>query len=103
DVEAADHVGVDISARVFDAVAHARLRREVDDDVWRERGDEARHRAVILKHEFMGSEGIGDLAQLGLAAPYQSDVVIWRHAVDARDLVPVPQQAGGDVKTDEAR
>ena len=32
-VEGADEIGIDIGARIFEAVAHAGLRREMDDDV----------------------------------------------------------------------
>ena len=38
-VERADQIGVDIGARVLQAVAHARLRGEMDDDVRLVRGD----------------------------------------------------------------
>ena len=56
DVERADEVGVDVGARVLQAVAHARLRREVDDDLRAERPRDRGEAIAVLQHQHVTRE-----------------------------------------------
>ena len=68
-VEGADDVGVDIGARVLEAVAHPGLRGEMDDDVGLF-GQHQRCRAlVILQHALVQPKSAGSAAASGAAAP----------------------------------
>ncbi len=70
-IEAADEIGVDIGARILEAVANARLRGEMDDDLGLGRLRRARQRRHILEHGDMGAKTV-EARQLGVARLFQS-------------------------------
>ena len=99
-VERADHVGIEIGARVLEAVAHPGLRREVDDHVGRERVRDPVEQRLILQHPLGGGE-IRVLQQHLMPALLQADIVIIRHPVIAVNGEPLGQQQLGQVEPDE--
>jgi len=101
DVEAADDVGVDVGARVLDAVAHAGLGGQVDDGAGPGGGDGGLQGGVVFQQGFGGGE-LGVLAQQGVAGLLQAHVVVVGHAVVAVDGVALVEQQLGQVKADEA-
>ena len=99
-VERPFDIGREIAARRFEAVAHARLRGEMDDGVGAEFGDVLRQPRGIFQHEF-GKAETGVLHQAREAPALQADVVIIRHPVHAPDGDPFVQQEPGEVVADE--
>jgi hypothetical protein len=101
DVEGADDVGADIGPRIFQAVAHPGLGGEMNDDVGTRLDIDLGEALGILQHQLLGGE-MRRLQQDRVTAPFERDVVIGRHAVDADDVVTGLDQPLGHVKADEA-
>ena len=102
DVEGADEVGINICARVFQAVANPGLGREVHDGLRFERRADGGQRGVILQHEdgvLEARVAFEDVA----ASLFQVDVIVGGEAVDAEDLMAVAEQAQRQMEADEAR
>ena len=59
DVEGADQIGVDIAARVLEAVADTGLRGEVDDDIRRRRRGRGPNGAFVFQEADMAGEACG--------------------------------------------
>ena len=91
DVEGADHVRVEIGARILQAVAHARLRGEVDDGVGGKGVDRGVQSFAVLQHRLDRREA-RFLGQDGMASLFDADIVIVGHAVIAADGEPFCQQ-----------
>ena len=87
--------------RVFEAVAHAGLGGEVDDDVGFAELGRLFQRGLVLQHADHGLEAVG-AGKDGVALFLQPDVVIGRHAVEAGDEMAVVEQALGEMEADEA-
>ena len=99
-VERAHQIGVDIGARVFQAVANARLRGQMHDDVGLLRRGDVPHGGIILEHREMRAKRVR-ARQQSVARFLQGHVVIRRHAVEASDEMPVRDQATGEMEADE--
>ena len=99
-VEGADDIAVKVCTRVLKAVAHPGLRGEVDDHLWREIIRHLIEQALILQHAFRGRKSRG-LQQHRVAALFQRDVIVVRHAVIAMHAEAFGQQEAGKMKTDE--
>ena len=99
-VEGADHVAVEIGARVFKAVAHPGLGREMHDHIGREVVRDRVQQLLILQHAF-GHRKIRILQQHRVAALFQRDVIVIRHAVIAVHHEAFGQQEFREVKSDE--
>ncbi len=91
DVKSAHHIGIDISARVFKAVAHTGLCGQMHNHIRRECIGDLIQPGMIFQHHFMRHKS-GVLQQHLMALLFQRDVVIVGHPVHAADLKPVAQQ-----------
>jgi|GEM_PF-5337841 len=100
-VERAGEVGIRIGLRVLEAVAHARLGGEVDDDVGPHPSEEIVEQAGRLQAALHRLEA-GQALKLGVARPLQGDVVVVGEAVEPDDRVPLAQEAPAEVIADEA-
>lgn len=109
EVVEADQVGVDVDVRVVDAVAHAGLGGEVDEDVEavgrEELVDERLVGDVTADEDPAGLRGLRGLLDLPEAILLQLERVVIGHAVDADDrrALRVAQQPRAEVRADEAR
>src|SRR5271166_3720989 len=99
-VEGSDKVGVDIGARIVEAVSHPRLRGEVINGVEAGAIDFAQGREVFEQRVMAAKARV--LLQNRGAAPLEVGIVIGGEAVDSNDLVPIVEQPGGGMKTNEA-
>ena len=99
-VEGADHVGGDIDLRMFQRVAHARLRGQVDHHL-RPRGLHHRTHRRHVRH-VLDVRGEARASQQRMPRLLQRHVVIRHQAVHAMDLVPVIEQSPAGVVADEA-
>ena len=102
DVEGADEIGVDIGARIFEAVANPRLRREMDDHVDGMLFGDLLQRRHIFEHLDIFDEMVR-AAQNFVPCALQGDIVIGRHAVDADDVMSLREQPPREMKADETR
>ena len=100
-VECADHVRFEIGARIFEAVPHPRLRGEVDDYVGFELGADLFQRVDIFEHRFGRRKGVV-LAQHGMAALLDPDIVIVGHPVEAVNPEAFGHEFARQMKPDEA-
>ena len=101
-IEEALHVGIDIGVRIVQRMAHAGLRREMDD-----------MREFVLGEQLRGAVAIGKIVpdeaemvrffELGDARFFQLRIVIRRHAVDADDVAAFGEQTPRDMRADKAR
>ena len=109
EVVEADQVRVDVDVRVVDAVAHAGLGGEVDEDVEavgrEELVDERLVCDVAADEDPAGFRGLRGLLDLPEAVLLQLERVVVGHAVDADDrrALRVAQQPRAEVRADEAR
>ena len=100
---------MDVDVRVVDAVAHAGLGGEVDEDmeaVGREElVDERLVRDVTADEDPAGLRGLRGLLNLPKAVLLQLERVVIGHAVDADDrrALRVAQQPRAEIRADEAR
>ncbi len=101
-VEEAQQIGFRVGMRVGERIAHAGLRRHVDDVARLERGEQAGGRLAVGEVEAAEVEA-GKPCQLGEAGFLEGRVVIVVDAVDADDGDALLEQPAGDVKADEAR
>ena len=101
EIEGADDVGVDIGARVLDAVAHAGLGREMDRDLGRGLGHTAGEPRGVLEHQLAGGE-FRKLSENLMAPALERLVVIGGDAVDPQHRVPIGEQAPRQMEADEA-
>ena len=99
-VEGADDVAVDIFARGFKGIAHPGLCREVDDHLGFKGVGHAVQRIAVLQLRLDGGE-VRVLQQDLVAALFQADVVIVRHAVKALHPKAFVQQQPRQMKADE--
>ena len=99
-IEGPGEIGVEIGARILEAVAHARLRREVIDGV-KPRAIGRLQPREILKQQFVAPEVL-ILLQNRMTAPLQLRVVIGREAVDADDFMSVGEKPRRHMETDES-
>ena len=86
-IEGSGEIGVGIGARIFEAVAHARLRREMDDDVRPRLGGESRNGSKILEHCLEAAIGRIGLENGGPRA-LEVDVVVGSEAIETKDHAP---------------
>ncbi len=100
DVEEAGDVGADVLVRVRQRVAHARLRREVDDTVEALVGKQPTHRVAVGNVNLVERE-VG-VIQLLQSRELEVDVVILVQVVETDDGVAAREQALRDVHADEA-
>ena len=109
EVVEADQVRVDVDVRVVDAVAHAGLGGEVDEDVEavgrEELVDEWLVCDVAADEDPAGFRGLRGLLDLSEAVLLQLERVVVGHAVDADDrrVLRVAQQPRAEIRADEAR
>lgn len=102
DVEEADDVRVDIRARVVDAVPHASLRREIDDNVRLILLEQRRDRRLI-RQVALDKRERRILAQDLQPALLQADIVIIIDIIKANNRRPEPQQPLREMKADKSR
>ncbi len=101
-IERADEIGLHIGARILQAVAHAGLRREMDDHVGRASLGGSCQRVHILEHGDRVT--IGGVAQKDLSARLlEAGIVIGRHAVETIDDMARRQKPLREMKTDKSR
>ena len=81
-VEGPDHIAVEIGARVFQAVSHARLRGQMHDLVGFPLAGKAAQRLHIFQHRFARLEVLVRLEQF-VPTPLEIDVVIVSHPIVA--------------------
>ena len=101
-VKAADKIGVQIGARVFQRIAHPRLGREVDDHIRLGRAHGGFQRGLIFQKR-LGHREIRALHQHGMAALFQRDVIVIGHAIIAHNTKAFGQQKFRQVIADKAR
>ena len=99
-IEGADNVRREIGVRVFERIAHARLRGEMDDRIGLEGIDHLVDPLAILEHRLGRLERLV-LQQDLMTATLQIDVVIVGHAVETGDLETLGEQQFGKVKSNE--
>ncbi len=101
DVKRARQVAVGVRVRVLDRVAHARLRREVDDPLDVALCKEVFHARAVGQVEFLEAESVlfAKPCEPGLL---QRRIVVGIQVVEADDLVAAREQESGDVVADEA-
>src|SRR5438105_15384603 len=99
-----DEVGLDVGLRVFQAVADASLRAEVDDTVDLERiGDALQRLSVGEIHAFETNAIAKLLLQLRHPRLLQARIIIIVEIVDADDLVAAFEQCPRYGSADEPR
>jgi len=86
-IEGSDNIRRQIGVRIFERIAHAGLRREMDDRVGLEGIDDFVDPLAILKHRLGRLERLA-LKQDLVTATLQIDVIIVGHAVETGDLKP---------------
>src|SRR5262249_29563246 len=96
-----DDVGVDVGARIFGAVADARLRREMDDDLGLRLGHLLGGELRVLEHHFPRREAC-KLRESLMTPPLEGKVVIRREAVESDDGVALGEETLRQVESDEA-
>ena len=101
-VEAAHQIGIEIGARVFEAVTHTRLAREVDDHLRPLRLAQRTEQRCVLQLAFDRVE-MRVLKQHLVPPVLERHVIIIRHAVESYDAKPVTQQQVSEVIADETR
>lgn len=99
-VECADHVAVEIGARIFKAVADAGLCREVDDNLWLEVICKVVKFDLILQHA-LGHRKIGVLKQHLMATLFQCHIIVISHAVIAVNAKALSEKQFSQVEADE--
>lgn len=108
EVVEADQVRVDIDIRVVDAVAHAGLRGEIDEDVKavgrKELVDERLVCDVAADEDPAGLRGLRGFLNFPETVLLQLERVVIGHAVDADDrcALCVAQQPCAEIRADEA-
>ena len=102
DIERADDIGVNISARIFETVANAGLRREMDDHLRFVRFGDSVQTRKVLQQELMGAKRIA-ARQDGIALALERHVVIAGHPVNPGHQITLGTKAAGQMKTDESR
>ena len=102
DVQEADDVGVHIGRGTFQAVANARLRRQVDDSRGRDVAEQGRH-AVAVRQVELGVTVIGTGLQQRQARRLQLGIVVGVQRVEPDNVFAARQQSTGKVEADEAR
>ncbi len=102
DFELGDEIGADIGARMIDRIAHAGLRREMDDAVdLGMRPREAEQRLGIGEIEALEAEAA--LARQGREPRlFQRDRIIVVDVIDADDVFAALQKRRADMHADEA-
>ena len=100
-VQHADKIGTAVGFRLLQAVAHPRLRGQVDNDVRRGLFARRPQRGRIFKHGFDSLE-FRHLRQKRMAAPFQFDIVVGCHSVETDHGMAVAQQAPRNMKADES-
>ncbi len=102
DVKSTDDIAVDIGARIFDAVANAGLRSEMDDDIGSKVVDHLVQKRVILQQPLCSAKGC--VLEQGLMPPlFKADVVIIGHAIEAVNRIALRQQQTSQVEADKSR
>ena len=99
-VERAGDVGVDIGARIIEAVTHAGLRREMHDHVRLRRLCDGREPLLVREHRHVRGEAVR-LRQNLVALFLQLHVVIGREPIDARHRMAVGEQALRKMEADK--
>ena len=102
DVEEADDVRVDIRTRMVDAVPHASLRCEIDDNVRLILLEQRRDRRLI-RQVALDKRERRILAQNLQPALLQADIVVVIDIIKADNRRPESQQPLREMKTDESR
>ena len=100
EIEGSGEIGVEIGARIIEAVAHSRLRGEMIDRI--ESGAiNAGKRGAILEHGLMAGKA-RVLQQYLMAAQLEVAVVVGRKPIEADDFMAFVEKTAGHVKTYEA-
>jgi hypothetical protein len=99
-VEKPGKIRVGVGVGALQGIAHAGLRREVDDDVGPSVAEYGCGRVTITQIDAVKLER-GFLTQSRDAGFLQSDVVVRIQIIDPDDLVPIRQQSLGDVISNE--
>ena len=99
-IEGSGEVRVEIGARIFEAVTHARLRREMIDRI-EPRAIDLGQAGEILEQHLMAAKAL-ILFENRVAAALQLGVVIGGEAVDPDDLMAIGEKPRGHVETDES-
>ncbi len=102
DVPRAFDVRTKIGLWIFQAVAHANLCGEVDQNVGLGFQNGRFQCWAVLEHRDDGFEG-RKLGECRMAHLLELDVVIGSEAIEACDVMPFLQQAPGQMKTDKAK
>ena len=101
-IEEADDVGIDIRARMVNAVPHTSLCRQVDDNIRLILLKECRDRRLI-RQVTLNERELRILAQDFQATLLQPDIVIVIDIVKADNRRPEPQQTLRKMESDKAR
>ena len=101
DIQHANQIGADIGFRVLDAVTHARLGGEVNDDVRLACFGRSEERLRILEPRLDKREA-GRLVERRNPLALQPDVVVGRDCIEPDDGVPAPQETARNMVADEA-
>src|SRR5256885_1588437 len=99
-----DEVRLHVGLRIFEAVANARLRAQVDDPVDLDRVGEGLERFGVGEVEVLEPEAVAELLlKLGEPRLFELGIVISAEAVDADDLVAPLEQGPRCRSADEPR
>src|SRR6056297_2258935 len=101
-VERPDHIAVEIGARIFQAVAYARLGCQMHDHVGGKRLSHGPKALLVLQQAF-GRRKPFILQKHRMSLLLERDIIIIRHPVIAVDAESVRQQEIGEVEPDEPR
>jgi hypothetical protein len=100
-MQEAPDIGVDISVRMLQRIAHAGLRGEMDDALRLLLGEDRAHDFLV------GEVGLDEMKSVAPRQPrearlFERDIIIGAHIVEPNDLIAAIEQPGRRVKTDEA-
>ena len=100
DVQEALDIGVDVGVRIFNRVAHAGLRGEIDDAVEAFFSKECLHGFAVRDIGFDKTKTIAAF-EAGQAGVLEAHVVIGVHVVEADNFVAAIEQDFAGVRADE--
>ena len=100
EIEGSGEIGVEIGARIVEAVAHSRLRGEMVNRI-ESVAINPSQRGAILEHRLMAGKA-RPLQQYPVPAQLKVAVVVGRKPIEADDLMAFVEKTASHVKTYEA-